>query len=110
MLQCEECEHFHRGENGEIRLSCDPFSTVKEPACLLKWQLLKINQMVAGYQATLNYYRRLAPMQEKMFRAMEREIDEMNEGDKWKLDEDDEDEHDEDRPDWDTDEPDALNA
>ena len=105
MLQCQECEHFHRGENGEIRLACDPFSTIKESSCLLKWQLLKINQMAAGYQATLNYYRRLAPMQEKMFQAMEREIDEMNESEKWKLDEEADEPEDEEREDWDTGEP-----
>jgi hypothetical protein len=62
-----------------------------EPECILKWQLVKINQMVSSYQATLNYYRKLAPMQEKMFKVMERELDDMNEGEKWKVDEEDED-------------------
>jgi hypothetical protein len=85
MIQCETCEYFKRGASGEVSFSCDPFSNVKEPECLQKWQLIKINQMVAGYQATLNYYHKLAPMQEKMFKAMEREIDEMNEADKWKV-------------------------
>ena len=66
-------------------LSCDPFSNVKEPECLTKWQLIKINQMVAGYHATLNYYRKLAPMQEKMFKVMERELDGMSESDQWKI-------------------------
>jgi hypothetical protein len=85
VIQCQGCQHFHRGADGEISFSCDPFSTVVEPECLVKWQLIKINQMVAGYQATLEYYRKLAPLQEKMFKVMEKEIDSMNESDKWKV-------------------------
>ncbi|MBN1555126.1 MAG: hypothetical protein JXA11_10300 [Phycisphaerae bacterium] len=92
MIQCKDCEHFQRGENGEISFTCDPFSNIKEPECLTKWQLIKINQMVAGYQATLRYYDRFAPMQEKMFKLMENEIDEISESEKWKNpDEEDED-------------------
>jgi hypothetical protein len=96
MIQCEDCEFFHRNENGEVSFACDPFRSVKEPECLIKWQLLKINQMVAGYQSTLQYYEKLAPMQEKMFRVMEREIDDMNESERWRTDdEEDEDLNDE---------------
>ena len=91
MIQCKDCEFFHRGENGEIAFGCDPFTNVKEPECLVKWQLIKINQLVAGYQATLRYYERFAPMQEKMFKLMENEIDEMSESDKWKTADEDED-------------------
>jgi len=113
MIQCKDCEFFRRGENGEISFACDPFSNVKEPECLLKWQLIKINQMVSSYQATLQYYHKLAPMQEKMFKVMERELDDMNEAEKWKIAEDDEgdgdkgdrkDEHEQDETDdWDSD-------
>jgi len=87
MIQCKDCEYYHRTESGEVGFSCDPFTTIKEPECLIKWQLLKINQMVASYQATLDYYRRLAPMQEKMFKVMEREMNDLSEADKWKVDE-----------------------
>ncbi|MCD4824502.1 MAG: hypothetical protein K8S55_07835 [Phycisphaerae bacterium] len=100
MIQCKDCEYFHRGEDGEISFECDPFGTVKEPECLAKWQLIKINQMVASYQSTLRYYEKLAPMQEKMFRIMETEMDGMSEADKWKVHDDDEDE-DEDHDDHD---------
>jgi hypothetical protein len=85
MIQCQNCEFYHRGDGGEITLSCDPFANVKEAECLTKWQLIKINQMVASYHATLNYYRKLAPMQEKMFKVMERELDGMSESDQWKI-------------------------
>ena len=88
MIQCEECEFFHRSDSGEVGFACDPFKNIKEPECLAKWQLLKTNQMVAAYQSTLNYYHKLAPMQEKMFKVMEREIDDMSESDKWKVEED----------------------
>ncbi len=90
MIQCKDCEFFSRSDDGEISFSCDPFTNVKEPQCLLKWQLLKINQMVASYQATLEYYHKLAPMQEKMFKVMERELDDMDEAEKWKVEDDDE--------------------
>ena len=97
MIQCENCQYFHRSESGEISFSCDPFSNIVEPECLKKWQLIKINQMVASYQATLNYYRKLAPMQEKMFKVMERELDDMNEAEKWRIAEDDEPEDEDDK-------------
>ena len=48
--------------------------------------------MVQSYQATVAMYRRLAPLQEKMFRHMEREIDDIDESDKWKIDPEREDE------------------
>lgn len=106
MMQCQQCEFFHRSERGEVSFSCDPFINIKEPECLVKWQLIKINQMVAAYHATLDYYRKLAPMQEKMFKVMEREIDGMNEGEKWKTsDEEEEEEKYDPGADWDEDKP-----
>ena len=92
MIQCSECEYFVRGPGGQIGFKCDPFSNIKEPECLAKWQFVKIEAMVQAYQATLNMYRRLAPLQEKMFRQMQREVDDIDEADKWKY-QDDEDEN-----------------
>jgi hypothetical protein len=89
MQLCTGCEFFQRDEAGRISFACDPFSNVKEPACLLKWQLIKINQMVEAYQTTLQYYQKLAPMQDRLFKAMERELGDMDEGEKWKQPEDD---------------------
>jgi len=97
MIQCKDCEFFSRGAGGEIAFSCDPFTNIKEPECLTKWQLIKINQMVAGYQATLDYYHKLAPMQEKMFKVMERELDDISETEKWKIADEDEEHQDPDK-------------
>jgi hypothetical protein len=101
MLQCSECEHFARGPGGQVSFKCDPFANIKEPECLIKWQILrtvelgqKMDRMVAAYEATLDIYKRFAPLQEKMFRHMEREIDEVEEADAWKYDEEDESEDD----------------
>ena len=93
MIQCKDCEFFKRSEDGQIAFACDPFGNIKEPECLVKWHLIKTNQMVAAYQATLEYYHKLAPMQEKMFKVMERELDDMNEAEKWKVDDEDENEN-----------------
>ena len=90
MIQCQQCEFFHRDDKGRVNFSCDPFTNIKEPECLQKWQLIKINQMVDAYQATLNYYRKLAPMQDKLFKAMEQELDDMQNGESWKHSEDEE--------------------
>ena len=93
MIQCQDCEYFSCTPDGEVVLACDPYSNIKEPECLQKWQLYKLKQLTRAYQATVEIYERLAPLQEKMMRHMEREIDEVEEADKWKYraDEDDED-------------------
>lgn len=93
MLQCQDCEFFLRRPDGTPELSCDPFATIKEPECLAKWQLLQLKTISTSHQATLDMYRRFAPLQEKLFKHMEREIDEVDEAESWKR-QDDEDEED----------------
>ena len=91
MLQCQDCEFFSQGPDGSPILACNPFATVKEPECLTKWMLVQLNIVVKSHQATLDMYQRLAPLQEKMFKHMEREIDDVDEADQWKYgDSDDE--------------------
>ncbi len=91
MIQCIDCILCTKTPDGQIlSFQCDPFKTIVEPECLSKWQIMKTSQMVAAYQATLNYYHKLAPMQEKMFRVMERELDDISEADQWKVDENEE--------------------
>lgn len=91
MLQCQDCEHFVAGPGGQVGFKCNPFGNIKEPECLVKWQLLRMNElsqkmdrMAAAYEATVQIYKRLQPIQEKMFRFMEQEIDEQQDGDSWK--------------------------
>lgn len=91
MLRCTDCEFFARNPDGSPRLTCDPLSTIKEPECLAKWQLVQLQTIAKSHEATLDMYRRLAPLQEKMFRHMEREIDEVDDADAWKYQEDEED-------------------
>lgn len=92
MLRCQDCEYFSLGRDGSPKLSCDPYSTIREPECLLKWQLIQLNLMARSHQATLEMYQRLAPLQEKMFQQMEREIEESEAADQWKFPAEDEDE------------------
>jgi hypothetical protein len=88
MIQCSDCEHCVRGPNGETGFTCNPFANIKEPECLVKWQLIKLDTMVRAYQSTLEVYHRLAPLQEKMFRHMQKEVDDMDEADSWKCEPD----------------------
>lgn len=106
MIQCSQCEYFRRGDSGEVSFACDPFSTIKEPECLAKWELIKssevaarlqgvqgtLQQLADSYRAMLDYQQRLQPMQDKMFKFVEREMEDVSEAEKWKLeDEDDQD-------------------
>jgi len=87
MLQCKDCEFFHRDQaTGRVTLRCDPFSTIKEPACLEKLQLLRLDGLLQSYHAMLRWYQKLAPMQQKMFEFMKREMDDIEDADSWKYD------------------------
>jgi hypothetical protein len=68
---------------------------VKEPECIAKWQLLRLDMLVASYQGMLKWYNKMAPLQDKLFKYMEKEVDSMDESEQWKLEEEDEDENDE---------------
>ncbi len=98
MIQCSECEFFHRDTAGRATFKCDPFSTIKEPSCIDKLKLVKemengqkLDRIVRAYEATLAMYQRLQPMQEKIMEHMEREITDTEQGDSWKYGMDDED-------------------
>lgn len=92
MIQCKDCEFCEIGPDGSVQLKCHPFENIREPECLTKWQLLKLDTMVRAYLTTVAHYKKLAPMQEKMMKAMEREIDELEEGEAWKYGGDEEEE------------------
>ncbi len=94
MISCKDCEFCKVGADGQLAFSCDPFSNVKEPECINKWLLLKIDLMVRSYEATMEYSRRLAPLQERMFKHVERELDDMDESEQWKTADDDDEQED----------------
>ncbi len=112
MLQCQDCEFFRQDEkSGRITLLCNPFSNIKEPACLEKWQLMRLDGLLQAYQVTLSWYQKLAPMQEKMFDMMKREMEDVDEADSWKSNYDDQDGQDDhnDQPGQDDDDDETLN-
>ena len=86
MIQCKDCEFCQIDPDGKRIFKCDPFATIKEPECITKWQLIRLDMLVASYQGMLNWYGKLAPLQDKIIRYMQREIDELDETEQWKLD------------------------
>lgn len=96
MMQCEDCEFFRRRADGTPELTCDPYSNIKEPECIAKLQLAQLVTMTRSHEATLDMHRRLAPLQERMMRHVERELDENEEADRWKYIADDDDSDDDD--------------
>ena len=92
MIQCKDCEFCQTGPDGKRAFMCDPFSNIKEPECIAKWQLIRLDMLVASYQSMMGWYGKLAPLQDKIFKYMQREIDDIDESDKWKLSGDDEEE------------------
>jgi hypothetical protein len=42
--------------------------------------------LVASYKGMLKWYEKLAPLQDKIFKYMKREIEDINESEQWKLD------------------------
>jgi hypothetical protein len=92
MIQCKDCELCEIGPDNRRTFKCDPFVNIKEPECIAKWQLIRLDMLVASYQQMMKWYGKLAPLQDKLFRFMKREIEEMDESEQWKFDnyEDDE--------------------
>ena len=88
MIQCKDCEFFQTTADGRKSFSCDPFSTIKEPECIAKWQLIRLDMLLAGYNSMLSWQQKLAPLQDKIFKYMKREIEDIDESDRWKTDED----------------------
>lgn len=93
MIQCKDCEFCQMGPDGKRTFICDPFTNIKEAECIAKWQLIRLDMLLASYQSMLGWYGKLAPLQDKIFKYMQREIEDIDESDKWKLNEDDEDEN-----------------
>jgi hypothetical protein len=90
MIQCIQCELCELAADGRRTFKCDPFSNIKEPECLAKWQLIRLDMLLASYQGMLHWQRQMEPLQKKMMKFVEREINDIDESDKWKLEDEDE--------------------
>jgi hypothetical protein len=76
------------GPDGRRSFKCDPFSNIKEPECIAKWQLIRLDMLLASYQGMLRWQKEMEPLQRKMMKYVEREMKDIDESEKWKIDED----------------------
>lgn len=81
------------GPGNQRAFKCDPFINVKEPECIAKWQLIRLDMLLASYRGMQQWQQKLAPLQDKIFKYMQREIEDVDETEKWKYNEDDENEN-----------------
>jgi hypothetical protein len=91
MIECKDCEFCEIGSDGRRTFKCDPFVNIKEPECIAKWQLIRLDMLAATYQAMLKFQEKMAPLQDKVLKYMQREIEGMDESDRWKLEDEDQD-------------------
>jgi len=95
MIQCKDCEFCDIDPAGKRSFKCDPFTNIKESECIAKWQLIRLDMLLASYQGMMKWYGKMAPLQDKIIKFMQREINELDDADSWKL-EDEEPEEEED--------------
>jgi len=88
MIQCKDCEFCEMTPDGRRVFKCDPFVNIKEPECIAKWQLLRLDMLLTTQRGIQNWQEKIAPLQDKIFKYMEREIGEIDESEKWKSDDD----------------------
>jgi hypothetical protein len=92
MIQCKDCEFCEISPDGKRTFKCDPFVNIKEPECIAKWQLIRLDMLLASYQSMLRWYGKLAPLQDKIFKYMKRELEDLDDADSWKSDDQDDEE------------------
>ncbi len=78
MIQCKDCEFCEIGPNSRRVFKCDPFTNIKEAECIAKWQLIRLDMLLASYQGMLKFQQKLAPLQDKLLRYMKREIEDID--------------------------------
>ena len=93
MIQCKDCEFCQIEPDGRRTFKCDPFVNIKEPECIAKWQLMRLDMLTASYQGMLSWYGKLAPIQDKIMKYMQREIEDLDESERWRLDDEDQEDH-----------------
>ncbi len=96
MIQCKDFELCEMGPGDKRTFKCDPFTNIKEPECIAKWQLIRLDMLLASYQGMLKWYGKMAPLQDKIIQFMQREINELDEADQWKLDDEEQEDEEED--------------
>ncbi|MHC4123061.1 MAG: hypothetical protein ACYSSI_05750 [Planctomycetota bacterium] len=92
MIQCKDCEYCDTDSEGKRIFRCDPFANVKEPECVLKWQLIRLDMLLTSYQGMLKFQQKMAPLQDKILKYVRREIEDIDESDRWKVESEDENE------------------
>jgi len=95
MIQCKDCEFCETGPDGRRVFKCDPVANIKEPECIAKWQLIRLDMLTASYQGMLKWQGKLAPLQDKIFKYMKRELEDMEESELWRLNDQEEEEDEE---------------
>lgn len=90
MIQCRDCEYYSQDDQGRRVFKCDPFQNIKEPECLMKWQLLRLDLLVTHYQTMIAWQNKMAPIQDKILKYVKRELDDIDEAEKWKFEDTDE--------------------
>ena len=88
MIQCKDCEFCEITENGKKTFKCDPFVNIKEPECIAKWQLLRLDLLCVSHANMMGWYKKMSPMQDKIFKYIQREMDDIDQADNWKVEDD----------------------
>jgi hypothetical protein len=86
------------GAGNHRTFKCDPFINVKEPECIAKWQLIRLDMLLVTYRGMQQWQEKLTPLQNKILKYMEREINDIDETDKWKVDDEEQDDKDDKLP------------
>ncbi len=86
MVQCKDCEFCHIDPDGKRVFTCDPFTNIKEMECILKWQLIRLDMLLISYNGMLKFQEKMAPLQDKILKYVKREIDDIDESERWRLD------------------------
>jgi hypothetical protein len=86
------------GAGNHRTFKCDPFVNIKEPECIAKWQLIRLDMLLVTYRGMQQWQEKLTPLQNKILKYMEREINDIDETDKWKVDDEEQDDKDDKLP------------
>ena len=91
MIQCKDCELCEFSEDGRRTFKCDPFQNIKEPECLTKWQILRLDMLMMSFHKMSSFQEQMRPLQDKIMKYVKRELDDIDEADRWKVDDDEQD-------------------